>query len=254
MDLIGDHIGAYRVTAAVPGGYAAVHRHTAKRARILVAPTGGTRAVIELVRTIEALPHPGIARVVDRGVLADHRPWFAFEVPSGLPLFDLIARRPMPSAEVGSLVHDLADVLAFAHERGVTHRGLTARSIVMTTGTRAFPICIVDFGIAEGPNDPAADVHALGVIAYRAVTQLFPANAIDSVPGAEPALGELIVRMLARELTAAEVRGALMPALTDDQVHISARFSAPKWTPAPPITSEAAAFVAGEIVEKTEKV
>lgn len=243
MDLIGDHIGAYRVTAAVQGGYAAIHRHTGKKARILVAPQGGTRAVIELVRTIEALPHPGIARIVDRGVLADHQPWFAFEVPSGLALHDLIGRRPMPSAEVGSLVHDIADVLAFAHERGVTHRNLTARSIVMTTGTRAFPICVVDLGLADGPNDPLADIHALGEIALRAVGA-----------GADPALAALIERMLARQITAAEVRGALTPQLTDDQVHISARFSAPKWTPAPPITSESTTFVAGEIVEKTEKI
>jgi len=81
---------------------------------------------------------------------------------------------------------------------------------------------------------------------------MFPTAVTDAVPGAEPALADLIVRMLAQDPaerpTAAEVRAAAAEMLdVDDRVHVTARFAAPKWTPAPPINSEATPAVAGEI-------
>ena len=253
--LIGDHLGAYRVTGGGgERGYSAVHRHTGRRVQLFVArnQAGGARKLFERTRMFEALPHPGIARVVDRGVLADHRAWLAIDVPNGLPLFELVARRPLPSAEVAQLVHDVADVLAFAHDRGIAHGSLTLRSVVVTTGARAFPVAIVDFGIAAG--DPAGDLLALGTIAYRAVTQLFPTASVEAVPGATPELAELIIAMLSREPserpTAVAVRAAARVASIepDDHAHAAPRWSAPRWTPAPPITSDARATVSGEIV------
>jgi hypothetical protein len=249
--LIGDHLGGYRVTGGGgERGYSAVHRHTGRRVQLFVARTGAARELFERTRMFEALPHPGIARVVDRGVLADHRAWLAIDVPNGLPLFELVARRPLPSAEVSQLVHDVADVLAFAHERGIAHGSLTLRSVVVTTGARAFPIAIVDFGIVVG--DAAGDIAALGTIAYRAVTQLFPTATVEAVPGATPELAELIIAMLSREPserpTAAAVRAAAAAPIADDHAHAPPRWSAPRWTPAPPITSDARATVSGEIV------
>jgi len=248
--LIGDHLGAYRVTGGGDErGYSAVHRHSGRRVQLFVARTGGARELFERTRMFEALPHPGIARIVDRGVLTDHRSWLAIEVPNGLPLFELVARRPLPSAEVAQLVHDVADVLAFAHERGIAHGSLSLRSVVVTTGARAFPVAIVDFGIAAG--DAAGDIAALGTIAYRAVTQLFPTANVEAVPGATPELAELIIAMLAREPsdrpTAVAVRAAARTE-HDDHAHAAPRWSAPRWTPAPPITSDARATVSGEIV------
>ena len=177
--------------------------------------------------------------------------WLAIDVPSGLALFELIARRPMPSIEVAALVYNVAGVLAFAHDRGVAHGNLTLHSIVLVTGRRDLPVCITDLGRTEH-GDPRDDIHALGTIAYRAVTQMFPTAVIDSVPGAAPALAELVVRMLASDPserpTAAEVRAAAAELIdVDDRVHVTARFAAPKWTPAPLINSEATPAVAGEI-------
>lgn len=258
--MIGDHIGAYRITGTLPNGaYSAVHRHQARKVQIVVAPA---RELVEYVRTIQALPHPGIAGIVDRGALADGRPWLAIDVPSGLALFELIARRPMPSVEVAALIYNVAGVLAFAHEHGIAHGNLTLHSIVLVTGRRDLPVCITDLGragVSARPADARADIHALGTIAYRAVTQLFPTQFTDAVPAADPALADLIVRMLAQDPderpTAVEVRAAAADLIdVDDRVHVTARFAAPKWTPAPLITSDRAAAVAGEIVGKPAKL
>ena len=227
---VGDEIGPYRVVGQLPGdAYRAVHVASPRRVIIAVGSAEDWRAnAIDMLRTarmIEALAHPGIAPIVDRGVLADRRPWVAVEVPSGVALVDVIARRALPPEEVAAVVHDLADVLAHAHQHGLVHRALTLRAIVMSTGARAFSLCITDWGVRradlgvyaapEGAyGDGRVDVYALGVIAYRVLTGRFPSVTpgarVGEVPGATPGLAALIASMLEAEPdarpTAIEVR------------------------------------------------
>ena len=292
--VVGDCIGGYRVVGALAGGgYRGVEVEGVRRVHIEVAPLDTWRdAAIRMLRAsrlVEALHHPGIARIIDRGVLADRRPWMATEVPNGLGLYELIARRALPAIEVAGLVRDLADVLAHAHAHGVVHRALTLRSVVIATGARDFPLCIADWGRAvdllsgelgvyaapEGDaGDGRVDIYALGVIAFRATTRRFPEGPIVDVPGVASGLATLIVQMLAidpaERPTAAEVSAlaaellatqrdnfasrATLPEIDVDEVIRAAgpRFARPKWTPAPelPFTSEMASVVSGEIVQK----
>jgi serine/threonine-protein kinase len=279
---IGDRVGQYRIVGALaPNAYRAVHVTSPRRVVIYLG--GATRwreiaiDVLRAARMIDSLAHSGIAPIVDRGVMPDRRPWWASEVPNGMRLYDLIARRTMPSTEAGELVRDLAEVLTHAHARGFVHGALTLRSIVLATGERQFPLCITDWGLPaedlgvyaapEGGTSEAADIYALGVIAYRATTRRFPVDrVIDELPGVAPSLALLIARMLAvdpaERPTASEARGLANEMLAEpiaapreDVVQVSTpRFSKPKWTPAPPITvtSQGAdsATAVGEIPEK----
>lgn len=283
----GDLIGPYRIVGELAGGgYRAIDDASARRVWIELGPSEGWRdAAVRMLRAqrlVESLQHPGIARII-----ADRRPWIAAEVPNGLGLYDLIARRTMPGAEVTALVHDLADVLAHAHAHGVVHRALALRSIVLATGDRAFPLCIADWGRVAEPSaytapepagDGRVDVYALGVIAFRAATHKFPAVRLVDVAGVTGGLATLIARMLAvdpaERPTAAEVcaLAAELPAggdpigdaeralaeppelapFADDDVRGAPRFARPKWTPAPSIVSSQAALSAsGEISVKS---
>lgn len=265
---IGDRVGSYRIVGALaPNAFRAVHITTPRRVVIYVGGATQWREtaidVLRAARMIDSLAHPGIAPIVDRGVLGDRRPWWASEVPNGMRLYDLIARRTMPSSEAGELLRDLAEVLAHAHARGFVHGALTLRSIVLATGDRKFPLCITDWGLPalredngvfaapEGETSAAADIYALGVISYRAVTRRFPADrVIDELPGVAPSLALLVARMLAADPSerpsANEVRGlakellaepTAVPRDTTDIVQAATpRFSKPKWTPAPPLT------------------
>jgi serine/threonine protein kinase len=261
---VGDQVGTFRVVGHLVGNtYRAVHLGTARRVLLEVAPPDNWREVsLQMLRAqqlVESLQHPGIARIVDRGMLVDRRPWMATEVPNGIGIYDVIARREMPARELTALIRDVADVLAYAHGLGVVHRALTLRSLVLATGPRAFPIAIADWGMRSGDigvyaapelsmygsNDGRVDVYSLGVIAFRAATRVFPGeDGVFVMTGVSTGLGSLILRMLAidpnERPTALEVRALAAqllveePRQLDDIVYPSGpRFSRPRWTPAP---------------------
>lgn len=237
---VGDRVGSYRIVNYLDGNtYRAVHIGSARRALIEIAPgTSWRETTVQMLRAqrlVDMLQHPGIARIVERGMLADRTPWMATEVPSGIGLGDLIERRVMPAHETAALIRDISTVLAYAHDLGVVHGALTVRSIVIATGAHKFPIAVADWGVrveelgiygapelSTGvPFDGRADVYALGVIAFRTATCTFPGErGVFDVPGVSTALATLIARMLAidpdERPTATEVHASVCELLSDD--------------------------------------
>lgn len=155
---------------------------------------------------LEAVAHPGVPIVYESGVLRDRRPWFAFELIAGPTLEELLAPGPVSVIEVAGLLRDLSEILEHAHRHGVIHCGLRPDRIVITN-ERRYPLCIPDWSeaiahdastraapaVSEGsPSyfapelardeagslheriDDRADMFALGVIAYRALTGGLP--------------------------------------------------------------------------------
>ena len=287
---VGDVIGSYRVIGHLVGStYRAVHVSSPRRALIEIGALDSWRETgVEMLRAqrlVESMQHPGIARIVERGMLPDRRPWMITDVPSGIGLYDVIGRRAMPTPELITLIRDVADVLAYAHALGVVHRALTFRSIVLATGSRPFPIAVTDWGRAvedlgvfgapelstAAPFDGRVDVYALGVIAFRAATGNFPGEGgVFDVSDAPVELAALISRMLAIDPndrpSASQVRQYATTVLgewTDTEEFIppdfedtvlvpTPRFAKPRWTPSPdvPITSERAPTASGEITKK----
>ena len=71
-------------------------------------------------------------------------PYVVLELLTGVPLTDLLAGGPLDWPEAVRIAATAADVLAVAHRRGVVHRDLTARNIMVTPAG----IKIIDFGLA----------------------------------------------------------------------------------------------------------
>ena len=207
---------------------------------------------------LEALRHAGLPTVYESGMLGpemegasgrwrpgDKQPWFALEAVDGERFADALARGPMRPADVAALVRDVAGVLDHAHRRGVVHGGLRPERIVLTGRTRGFPVCVTEWSDARtydaamtiphlptpgsrtylAPElvrgdaiDDRADVYALGVVAYQALTGGLPApDAYIPVrarcPRAPRELAAVIDQMLARDRfdrpSSAEVMGDL---------------------------------------------
>jgi eukaryotic-like serine/threonine-protein kinase len=233
---------------------------------------------------LEALRHAGVPAVYESGLLADKRPWLALERVDGDPLIARLADGLLAPIEVAAIVRDVASVLAHAHRRGVIHGSLKPEQIMLTAGHRDFPVCVVDWSdarphdaIAPMPHipmpgsrtfvapelargdqvDDRADVYALGVIAYQAMTGALPydgaiyISANERCPHAPRELCTVIDQMLALDRfdrpSSAEVRDELAWPVesrveTDRDVPIEdielpepaslPRIRKPRWTPA----------------------
>ena len=90
----------------------------------------------------DRLRHPSVPRVFEYGEapLPDGTvvPYVVLELLAGVPLTDMLADGPLDWPEAVRIAATAADVLAVAHRRGVVHRDLTARNIMVTpAGSRS---------------------------------------------------------------------------------------------------------------------
>jgi serine/threonine protein kinase len=257
----GDQIGTYRLIGPYPGGgFRAVHVALYDRVHLDVRELcdDWRQRAVQVLRAstlLAALDHPGIARIVGRGLLPDRRPWVASELADGVVLSELLARRVLAVDETVALVRDLAAIAIHVHAKGLVHGAIHPHAIVMRTGDRAFPIQLGAWGELRAagtdaddaiPLTPyaapesrfgcAADIYSIGMLAYRGLTGRFPSSPIELVAGVPGAVSALIVSMLACDPAArpdaAKVHATTLQ-LTGDRLLSGPRFARPRWTPAP---------------------
>jgi serine/threonine-protein kinase len=81
-----------------------------------------------------SLHHPNIVSVVDAGETPEGLRYLVMEFVDGTTLFDLIHESaPMPAPRVISVVRQLCDGLAHAHERGLIHRDFKTENVIVET-------------------------------------------------------------------------------------------------------------------------
>lgn len=146
-------------------------------------------------RAMASLSHPGVVDVYDYGACpiddGGQVSYLVMECIDGESLDKTLRRGPLPPGEVMRLVWEVADALAAAHERGIVHRDVKPGNLMIRADGR---YALTDFGIARslsttgitthgmvlgsvgyaapeqlsgGTITPAADIYALGVVAYQ---------------------------------------------------------------------------------------
>ena len=143
-------------------------------------------------RLAARLDHPNIVTVHDVGTTADGRGYISMRLLEGESLDRIIAKRaPLPPAETGSVITQLASALDYTHGQGMVHRDVKPSNVVVDPGGRA---TLTDFGIARALDSArltmtgltvgtprymspeqvrgedltaATDVYSLAVIAYE---------------------------------------------------------------------------------------
>src|SRR6185436_9947947 len=204
----GHLISAYRIERLVGMGgmgwvYRARHELTARSVALMILredQLAFDRSIDRMMREatiLASVSHPGIPRFFECGLLDDGRPWIAMELVEGSPLAHRMQRGPLDPDVVIDFVGSVAEVLAAAHARGVTHRDLKPDNIILAPDDGRFPIRVIDWGIAHhlagtrftnmneaigtptymapeqargGPTGGHCDVYGLGVVAYQALT------------------------------------------------------------------------------------
>ncbi len=185
------------------------------------------RAVQQMVserQMLERFDHPGIIRVYGGGVW-DGVPYFAMELMPGESLADRLASGELLSIPtIISLWCQIADALAYAHRMGILHRDVKPANVLLTAQGEAK---VVDFGIARtggGATDqsgtmlymapeqlrgqsltPAADIYALGILAFEMLTGALPDGHLD--------LQIMIRRRQQRDISFDDVRRPLTQAV-----------------------------------------
>ena len=166
-------------------------------------------------KLLASLNHPNIATIHGLEEAPDSSRYLILERVEGETLADRLRRGALPVDETTRVSEQVADALEAAHDRGVIHRDLKPRNIMITPGGR---VKVLDFGLAKRtssdgraaapgaslvtepgimmgtpgymspeqilaqPQDARTDIFAFGCILFEALSGM-KAFESESVPG-----------------------------------------------------------------------
>jgi len=152
-------------------------------------------------RAAAQLNHPNIVQAYDVGKAGEYH-YFVMEYVAGSTVFDQIVRhKRYPEKDAIDIATQVAEALLHAHERGLIHRDVKPKNIMIT---REGVVKLADMGLARAMSDkeaaeaeagkaygtpyyispeqirgakkltPAADIYSLGATLYHMVTGSVP--------------------------------------------------------------------------------
>src|SRR5829696_51435 len=154
--LAGDTIGHYRIVEPLgKGGMGEVfvaedtrlHRRVALKIlpRLFAADPDYRERFQSEARAVAALNHPGIVTIHS---VEEHegRLFLTMELVDGGPLSEAIPKGGMPLQKLLRIGIEVADAMAAAQQRGITHRDVKPGNIMLSASGRAK---VLDFGLAK---------------------------------------------------------------------------------------------------------
>lgn len=200
VELVGDwRLGFELGRGGMSTVYAVSHREFGKRAALKLShestegPSLGAKMFLREARIVQLIEHPAMPDVFATGT-HEGRPYLVMERLHGETLAELVASG-LDRRRAFELLIELCEVLAVAHDAGVTHRDLKLDNVFVLDDQHApsRKVKLLDWGFAHvaGEDDPfvglvagtlgyvapeqilgtpitpASDLYSLGVLAYR---------------------------------------------------------------------------------------
>jgi serine/threonine protein kinase len=151
-------------------------------------------------RAAGCLNHPNILTIYDFG-LHDGAPYLVAELLVGQTLRERLRSGPLPLAKAAEYVHQAAQGLAAAHDKGIVHRDLKPENLFVT---KDGVLKILDFGLAKlhesiGPEESTATALTDAGVILGTVGYMAPEQAAGRVAGFQAdqfSLGAILYEMV----------------------------------------------------------
>lgn len=170
--------------------------------------------------------HANVAEILDVSELESGVPFLVMELLEGETLAARLGReKTLPMASIRDVFVPVIDALAAAHAAGVVHRDLKPENVFLLDASRGGPsVKVVDFGVAklctsfaEAPSTTTTGA-LVGTPIYMAPEQVFADRDIDGRADIW-ALGVLLYEALSGKApTSADTVGQVLKAVTRDPI------------------------------------
>ncbi len=210
----------YRARSEISGRLVAI--------KVLKAELARDEAYLRLMTREEAIRdirHDAVVRYSENHRTPEGHVYLVMDYVEGPTLDKLMARGPVPAADLMVIAERVAEGLHAAHSRRVVHRDLSPDNIILRGGQPDQAV-IIDFGIAKDDTPGAETIvgnEFAGKYAYAAPEQLhgrtdarsdiyaLGATLLAAFRGTAPDLGANPVEMLQRKERAPDVTGVPEP-------------------------------------------
>ena len=108
-------------------------------------------------QALAMMDHPNIAKVFDGGATESGQPYFIMELVKGEPITEYADHNQLTIHERLELFSQVCHAVHHAHQKGVIHRDIKPRNVLVSTQDDRSLAKVIDFGIAKAISTPLTD-------------------------------------------------------------------------------------------------